>query len=122
MLLNCIQFQLIYINRTNIISNLTLNIFLCFPIGHIWDLSLGSACIPYLSMLGHKCERCGRTYKTKYTLRRHERLECGLPAQYQCKLCDYRAKHKHSLKHHFEGVHKKRFRQKINDECGDPLL
>lgn len=54
------------------------------------------------------CSKCGRPYKTKYTLRRHERLECGLPALYKCRLCDYRAKHKHSVKQHFEGVHEKK--------------
>lgn len=54
------------------------------------------------------CSKCGRPYKTKYTLRRHERLECGLPALYKCRICDYRAKHKHSVKQHFEGVHEKK--------------
>lgn len=82
--------------------------------GGIWDLSLHSLINAY--RMGYKCSRCGRPYKTKYTLRRHERLECGIPAQYQCKLCDYRAKHKHSLKHHFEGVHKKKFKLKYAED------
>lgn len=56
----------------------------------------------------YNCQRCGRSYKTKYTCRRHERLECGLPAQYSCSLCSYRAKHKHSVKQHFDCVHKKK--------------
>jgi len=55
----------------------------------------------------YNCQRCGRQYKTKYTARRHERLECGLSAQYACSLCNYRAKHKHSVKQHFDCVHKK---------------
>lgn len=55
-----------------------------------------------------RCHRCGRAYKTKYTCRRHERVECGLPAMYSCSLCNYRAKHKHSVKQHFDCVHKKK--------------
>lgn len=53
------------------------------------------------------CAKCGRVYKTKYTLRRHERLECGLPAKYKCRACNYLSKHKHSIKQHYETVHKK---------------
>lgn len=55
-----------------------------------------------------RCHRCGRAYKTKYTCRRHERVECGLPAMYSCSLCNYRAKHKHSVKQHYDCVHKKK--------------
>lgn len=58
----------------------------------------------------YNCSKCGRPYKTKYTLRRHERLECGLPALYKCRACDYRAKHKHSVKQHYEGVHEKKYK------------
>lgn len=56
----------------------------------------------------YMCTKCRRPYKTKYTLRRHERFECGLPAMYKCEQCDYRAKHKHSVKQHVESVHEKR--------------
>lgn len=56
----------------------------------------------------YMCTKCRRPYKTKYTLRRHERFECGLPALYKCEQCDYRAKHKHSVKQHVESVHEKR--------------
>lgn len=59
----------------------------------------------------YNCIKCGRPYKTKYTLRRHERLECGLPALYKCLKCDYRAKHKHSVKQHFESVHEKKSKE-----------
>lgn len=68
-----------------------------------WDPLTFSASSPMFH-----CSKCGRPYKTKYTLRRHERLECGLPALYKCRICDYRAKHKHSVKQHFEGVHEKK--------------
>lgn len=68
----------------------------------LWDpLKFGMAPI-------YICGKCRRPYKTKYTLRRHERFECGLPALYKCEQCDYRAKHKHSVKQHVETVHEKR--------------
>lgn len=52
-----------------------------------------------------RCPKCGREYRTKYTCSRHTRLECGLPAKYWCSECDFRSKHKHNLKQHFESVH-----------------
>lgn len=79
--------------------------------------AVAAATINALHMLGatdehgapvYRCHRCGRAYKTKYTCRRHERVECGLPALYSCSLCNYRAKHKHSVKQHFDCVHKKK--------------
>lgn len=79
--------------------------------------AMAAATINALHMLGatdehgapvYRCHRCGRAYKTKYTCRRHERVECGLPALYSCSLCNYRAKHKHSVKQHFDCVHKKK--------------
>lgn len=53
----------------------------------------------------YPCEKCGREYRTKYTRSRHERLECGIPAKYSCRMCNFRSKHKHNLKQHFESVH-----------------
>lgn len=52
-----------------------------------------------------RCQKCGREYRTKYTCNRHERLECGIPAKYSCSACDFRSKHKHNLKQHYESVH-----------------
>lgn len=53
----------------------------------------------------YACRKCGRSYRTKYTCRRHERNECGMPARFSCDECGFRAKHKHNLKQHYESVH-----------------
>lgn len=48
---------------------------------------------------------CGRCYKYKNNLAQHQRLECGKPPQFPCKLCPYKAKQKSSLKSHFVNKH-----------------
>lgn len=52
------------------------------------------------------CRHCGRKYRWKSTLRRHENDECGNKApSHQCPYCDYKAKQRgnlgvHVRKHH----------------------
>ncbi|XP_049779172.1 zinc finger protein 30-like [Schistocerca cancellata] len=46
------------------------------------------------------CHQCGRTYKHKDKLRRHLRLECGVPRRFTCFACSRSFKHKHHLTHH----------------------
>lgn len=94
------------------INNLSFFLFCLISICTIW-LSVFAAArfwepLILSSSPVYNCSKCGRPYKTKYTLRRHERLECGIAAQFKCRLCSYRAKHKHSVKQHFEGVHEKK--------------
>lgn len=54
----------------------------------------------------YACQHCGKLYKWKSTMRRHERVECGgKEPTYQCDLCPYKAKQKgnllvHTRKHH----------------------
>lgn len=54
------------------------------------------------------CRHCGKKYRWKSTLRRHENVECGgKEASHQCPYCQYRAKQKgnlgvHVRKHHPE--------------------
>lgn len=54
----------------------------------------------------HVCRHCGKKYRWKSTLRRHENVECGgKEASHQCPYCQYRAKQKgnlgvHVRKHH----------------------
>lgn len=52
------------------------------------------------------CQHCGKLYKWKSTMRRHERVECGgKEPTFQCEFCPYKAKQKgnlrvHARKHH----------------------
>lgn len=54
------------------------------------------------------CRHCGKQYRWKSTLRRHETVECGGKApSYSCPYCDYKAKQRgnlgvHVRKHHPE--------------------
>lgn len=54
------------------------------------------------------CRHCGKMYRWKSTLRRHENVECGGKApSYQCPYCSYKAKQRgnlgvHVRKHHPE--------------------
>lgn len=54
------------------------------------------------------CRHCGKKYRWKSTLRRHENVECGgKEPSYECPYCDYKAKQRgnlgvHVRKHHPE--------------------
>lgn len=54
------------------------------------------------------CRHCGKMYRWKSTLRRHENVECGGKApSYECPYCSYKAKQRgnlgvHVRKHHPE--------------------
>jgi hypothetical protein len=56
----------------------------------------------------HSCIHCGKRYRWKSTLRRHESVECGgKEAAHQCPYCTYKAKQRgnlgvHIRKHHPE--------------------
>lgn len=55
-----------------------------------------------------ECRHCGKKYRWKSTLRRHENVECGGKAPaHQCPYCSYRAKQRgnlgvHIRKHHHD--------------------
>ena len=51
------------------------------------------------------CTNCHKRYRWKDSLRRHQRVECGLEPQHACPVCGRLFKHKHQLvvhsrKHH----------------------
>lgn len=46
------------------------------------------------------CGACGRYYKHKFNLKKHQRYECGKDPQFHCHLCPYKAKQKSVLQTH----------------------
>lgn len=53
-----------------------------------------------------ECRHCGKKYRWKSTLRRHENVECGGKAPaHQCPYCSYRAKQRGNLGVHIRKHH-----------------
>jgi hypothetical protein len=53
-----------------------------------------------------ECKHCGKRYRWKSTLRRHENVECGgKEAAHQCLYCNYRAKQRGNLGVHIRKHH-----------------
>ncbi|GBP33538.1 hypothetical protein EVAR_28693_1 [Eumeta japonica] len=53
-----------------------------------------------------ECRHCGKKYRWKSTLRRHENVECGgKPPSHQCPYCSYRAKQRGNLGVHIRKHH-----------------
>ena len=56
--------------------------------------------------LEFQCRFCGKGYRWKSTMRRHENLECGdKPPSFQCPECPYKAKQRGNLTVHFKRHH-----------------
>lgn len=52
------------------------------------------------------CRHCGKRYRWKSTMRRHEQVECGgKEPMFQCPQCPYRAKQKGNLGVHIRKHH-----------------
>lgn len=51
------------------------------------------------------CQQCQRVYKYSDSLARHLRLECNIQPQFQCPLCEYKARQKIHLSHHMISKH-----------------
>lgn len=52
------------------------------------------------------CRHCGKRYRWKSTLRRHERVECGgIAPSYGCPYCEYKAKQRGNLSVHMRKYH-----------------
>ncbi|KAL7295421.1 hypothetical protein TKK_0011303 [Trichogramma kaykai] len=53
-----------------------------------------------------RCRFCGKGYRWKSTMRRHESLECGdKPPSFQCSQCPYKARQRGNLTVHFKRHH-----------------
>jgi len=55
-----------------------------------------------------RCRFCGKGYRWKSTMRRHEMVECGgKPPAFQCPECPYKARQRGNLTVHFKRHHQK---------------
>ncbi|KAL0132455.1 hypothetical protein PUN28_000300 [Cardiocondyla obscurior] len=55
-----------------------------------------------------RCRFCGKGYRWKSTMRRHETVECGgKPPAFQCPECPYKARQRGNLTVHFKRHHQK---------------
>jgi hypothetical protein len=54
----------------------------------------------------YTCEKCGKKYKWKGSLRNHVRLECGKEPQFHCHMCPHKTYQKGNLIRHLALFHK----------------
>ncbi|XP_025159626.1 longitudinals lacking protein, isoforms A/B/D/L-like [Harpegnathos saltator] len=53
----------------------------------------------------YACDTCGKSYKWKESLCKHQRIECRKQPQFVCNVCGYRFMHKHHLTKHVTRIH-----------------
>lgn len=56
-------------------------------------------------LLCHFCSFCGRKYRQRKTMLRHQKFECGKEPQFLCPYCPKRMAHKGNLKVHIKNIH-----------------
>ncbi|XP_076546339.1 longitudinals lacking protein, isoforms N/O/W/X/Y-like [Osmia lignaria lignaria] len=56
----------------------------------------------------HKCTRCGKGYQLETSLRRHQRLECGVEPRQSCPICGKKFMHRFKMTHHLASCRRKR--------------
>jgi len=81
---------------------------------HPWDQAIPMKIIPTMkqrkrrpvSMTMYNCQDCGKQYRWKSTLNRHQTVECGgKEPSHQCPWCSYRAKQRGNLAVHIRKYH-----------------
>uniref|UniRef100_A0A6P7G1A9 Longitudinals lacking protein, isoforms A/B/D/L-like n=1 Tax=Diabrotica virgifera virgifera TaxID=50390 RepID=A0A6P7G1A9_DIAVI len=55
----------------------------------------------------YRCLNCRKTYKTKYSLIRHLKIECLRSPRFSCPYCYYQTKYSYSLNQHVQRKHKR---------------
>ncbi|XP_071566101.1 uncharacterized protein [Temnothorax nylanderi] len=64
--------------------------------------------VPHEQQRKFRCRFCGKGYRWKSTMRRHETVECGgKPPAFQCPECPYKARQRGNLTVHFKRHHQK---------------
>lgn len=64
--------------------------------------------VPHEQQRKFRCRFCGKGYRWKSTMRRHETVECGgKPPSFQCPECPYKARQRGNLTVHYKRHHQK---------------
>ncbi|XP_034938699.1 zinc finger protein 524 [Chelonus insularis] len=64
--------------------------------------------VPHEQLRKFRCRFCGKGYRWKSTMRRHEMVECGgKPPAFQCPECPYKARQRGNLTVHYKRHHQK---------------
>ncbi|XP_053593927.1 zinc finger protein 32-like [Microplitis demolitor] len=64
--------------------------------------------LPHEQQRKFRCRFCGKGYRWKSTMRRHETVECGgKPPAFQCPECPYKARQRGNLTVHYKRHHQK---------------
>ncbi|XP_033231885.1 gastrula zinc finger protein XlCGF64.1-like [Belonocnema kinseyi] len=72
------------------------------------DLSVIYMGVPHEQQRKFRCRFCGKGYRWKSTMRRHEMVECGgKPPAFQCPECPYKARQRGNLTVHYKRHHQK---------------
>ncbi|XP_025159637.1 zinc finger protein 524-like [Harpegnathos saltator] len=72
------------------------------------DFSVVYMGVPHEQQRKFRCRFCGKGYRWKSTMRRHEMVECGgKPPAFQCPQCPYKARQRGNLTVHFKRHHQK---------------
>ncbi|XP_018310302.1 longitudinals lacking protein isoform X9 [Mycetomoellerius zeteki] len=68
------------------------------------------------------CARCGRSYRRKDSLQRHEHWECGKEPQFKCPYCPQRCKRKAHWQRHIRRQHQDKVDMEQYLDCRMPKL
>ncbi|XP_014207191.1 ikaros family zinc finger protein-like [Copidosoma floridanum] len=71
------------------------------------DLSVVYMGVSHEQQRKFRCRFCGKGYRWKSTMRRHEKVECGKQPSFQCPQCPYKARQRGNLTVHFKRHHQK---------------
>ncbi|OXU32148.1 hypothetical protein TSAR_012277 [Trichomalopsis sarcophagae] len=72
------------------------------------DLSVVYMGVSHEQQRKFRCRFCGKGYRWKSTMRRHEMVECGgKPPAFQCPECPYKARQRGNLTVHYKRHHQK---------------
>uniref|UniRef100_UPI001478534D transcription factor Ovo-like 2 n=1 Tax=Osmia lignaria TaxID=473952 RepID=UPI001478534D len=76
-----------------------LSFLLCFPVPRLTVKNIENLQYKRRPVI-HKCTRCGKGYQLETSLRRHQRLECGVEPRQSCPICGKKFMHRFKMTHH----------------------